>query len=164
MQLTLTYSDIIRCIAKNVHILILLSCFLLVSSCVPATYINRSTDSKYSSLIGKQIRLKKNIMAEWVTTDINYRQPASHVVLLPSPGVGGPEIIRIIEVGSGVMFEITSVITTRSLGILFERYVIKEIGSNHLCCLPIHVKVANDTSNATLGLDPNLWEVVPEEK
>lgn len=152
------------CKLKNCRMLILLIALEFLISCIPISMVDSSSDPIYSSLVGRKLRLKNDVFANWYWTSFN--PPEKEVILLirDGVGIGGHGIIKNQLISKGAMYQIINVHTAKYFGPFRIRYYVKELGVKLINHDQIVIRVEGDINDASLGLDPNLWEVVPEER
>lgn len=150
-------SNVIRkiCIFRLLAIVAIVG---VCSSCVGVEMEDVSGDPKYSKIIGKRFKLKKDLWATGITLDPNYGKKIDYYVLVPGVGFTGPEVVHRFLLKSGTIIEIVGVYKTTST--LSKRiiYLVKEIGTNQIEGKEIRIKAKGHSNN--YGLDEDIYEEV----
>lgn len=109
---------------KSLPGLLLLVLALFPSACVQLAEIDSSQAPEYRSMIGQRFELKEEFLLKGVKRDLRSKTP-DYFLVVPRPGVGGPEFFDLGVVPRGSEFEIVGVVTHESKLFPMTAYVVR---------------------------------------
>ena len=114
---------------------------------------------EYSGVIGKKFRATQELMTFGITLDANYKKVVDYVLIAPSPGISGPEVVTKGILAKGSTVEIVGV--RRSSFLFFTRvhYVVTTAAKSDSKA-PLHIKQTGSLDDGNFGLDRALFEPV----
>jgi hypothetical protein len=119
--------------------------------------IDSSSDPAYSSVIGKKIKLKKDLWALGISS--SNKPPADYIDLVPGVGYSGPEVVSRRTLKKDTVLQITKVLISKSLIIKRIEYVVKEVHTSQFSGEEMRIALIGNKSDAFLGLDGDSFEV-----
>lgn len=145
--------------AKNYlnQLIVIIICSFGIVSCVLSTE-DISSNPEFANIIGKIIKTKTELWATGITLDQNYQNKIDVIMLVPSPGFTGPEVVTRNQIKTGLIFEIIGVLKTNSVINPTKYYLVKEINSNTYKNHPVWIMITDNVQNDNFGLDKSIYE------
>ena len=149
---------VIRKIKLPYHLLIVISICFFLSSCSEIKMVDSSSDPAYSPVIGKKIKLKKELWALGISS--SNKPPADYVDLVPGVGYSGPEVVSRHTLKKDTVLQITKVLTSKSFMIKKVEYVVTEVYGSQFTGEEIRIALIGNKDDANLGLDSDSYEII----
>lgn len=130
---------------------------LCLASCGQIPWEDMSSNPKYSSVIGKQFKTKKELWALGITNE-NYAKKVDYILLVPGVGFSGPEVVTREQLTRGSIFRVVGVLKARSL--VFSRrtaYIVEEIGSNRFIGHEVRIRLTGNINDQNYGLNESIY-------
>lgn len=144
-------------IDKTIYLFIAFFSCIFLSSCLDVKMQDSSSNPNYSSIVGKKIKLKEDLLALGISADNSL--PADYVVLVPGVGFSGPEVVSRGKLQKGTILQVAKILTAKSVLSSKIAYVVKEI-DNQLIDKEIRITLVGKSDDINYGLDGNSYEIV----
>jgi hypothetical protein len=102
---------------------------LLFSSCI-AEYEDISNSSEAKTLVGREYILLKPLVAHGIADFRNLSEEVEYYVLMPPPGIAGPEVVERLEISEGSRVSVTKVMKCSNCFLVKPMYVVLEFTNN----------------------------------
>jgi len=129
---------------------------LCLSSCVQVALKDVSSDPKYSGVIEKQFRAKKELWAFGITSDQNYAKRVDYILLIDI-GIAGPEVITRERLNSGFVFRVVKILKAKSPLFSRMRYVVEAVDSDKFKGNEVRVRLTGGFNDGNYGLDKSVY-------
>jgi hypothetical protein len=116
-----------------------------------------SAEAEYKQVIGAKFRSKQTLLLTGITGDQNYKKQIDYYVLVPEPGISGPEVVREEKLEKGASLRVTRVLQSKIFLLQRVRYVVELTEVKGLSA-PVRVKVTGSPEDSNRGLDPSIFE------
>ena len=120
---------------------------------VPQALKDVTSDSQYSSVLGKRFSVKEDLLALGITLDRNYRKQVDYVTLVPLPGFSGPEVVTKQEVKKGTQLRVVGVLRSNA----GTNYKVEVISDQEPTAAPLVVRQSGAIDDGNFGIDRKIY-------
>ena len=129
---------------------------LWLASCGPMSFVDISLTPEYSSVIGKQFRVKEDLWAFGIMSKIDYPKKVDYIVLMKIR-IGGREVITEERLKSGFVFRVVRVLKARVSLLPTVKYIVEIVDSNKFKGYEVEVDMTGDANDGNYGLDKSVY-------
>lgn len=140
---------------KHNIVILIISCILF--GCGPKEYVDISDDTRFASILGKQVTSLIMLKVHGVTYGIDGHYEVDFIYLTTPPGIGGNRVKFYDELPKGVTLTIIGVMKSaysESTGLF---YIVKIIDDNKYKDYRILIDVTKELDSLSLGLDTSVF-------
>jgi hypothetical protein len=125
----------------------------------PIPMIDVSAQPQYSSVLGKQFRTQKDLIAIGYTIDRNYKKRIDFIALVVPPGFSGPEVVAKAELPKGALLEVVAVLKADTWRFNRIKYLVKRVDATPPLTGKMVLKVDLESSQ-NFGISETLFAPV----
>lgn len=130
---------------------------LALSSCGQVPLEDVSSHAEYKGVVGARFTTKVDLLLIGVTADQNYKKQIDYVVLVPEPGISGPEVVRKEKLAKGSSVRVAQVLRSKLFFVPRVYYVVEVAGAK-MSEAPVRVKQTGSAQDGNAGLDASTFE------
>jgi len=131
---------------------------LSLASCAPIPWEDISSTPKYSSVIGKQFKTKKELWAFGITVDRNYKKKVDSIHLM-DVDISGPEVVTRERLDRGFIFRVVKILKAKSFLVSRMAYMVEAVDSNKFKGNEVLVDLTGKINDRNYGLDESIYSL-----
>jgi hypothetical protein len=124
----------------------------LFSSCI-AEYEDISNSPEAKALVGRDYILLRPLVAHGIADFRNLSEEVEYYVLMPPPGIAGPEVVERLEISEGSHVSVTKVMKCSNCFLVKPMYVVLEFTDNDKLKEEVRTRNLTYLNKATKGVE-----------
>lgn len=140
------------------EIVLIAVCYFSIVSCGQASLEDCSLEPQFSIAIGKSFSTKEDLLAFGITADANYKKRVDYIILIPEPGVSGPEVVTKEVLKKGTVVRVVRVLKTTGFALRKIIFIVEDVSTKKYEGIQIRVNQTGKIDDSNFGLDQAIFQ------